>query len=621
MEDLMRRLGITLSMVLLIAQFLFAATVSLKGTVKNSAGGAAIVGAKVALGKLTTYRITTDAQGAFDLNAPTQVLPQSQKQAQFQFSLARNALVISPIFEKAKGCVEVFFTNGRKNISIPFIGNRTGKQMVSLPDFASGLNVIRVTIGNETITRTLVCLDNSNRYLKNDNANTAINGNFVLAKSTTAATVVDTLIVSKANYVTKRTTLDSYTKTDLAITLDTAGGPVTCKLADLPENSALPINKKLPSPFKFFDGTEMTRKDQWPCRRQEILNMACKYMYGPMPPFAAPDVALTGKVTASSVTADLTYKGKTATVTFSSISGSGSILLISMSSGIEPPQTHRTYTINNTILDSWKSTCKTLFNITPCGEIAAGWGCNILTRAIAADPSGGIDTNKIMTTGCSNTAKTAFLAAVFCEGIKLVVDVESGGFGDACFRVAEYLFHDKHGWKCSDDPQGVWMPDNGSTWLAGPYMDPTTANWLVNTPANIYKLPYDQHSLVACIAPRCACLLTNQNGQAKNGEWCHLNGTGSAICYWAAKPVWTALGVPENFGGRMYTETGGAPGHCSNPASAKDLANAFFKRVFDGDKTAKTDVLDGAVDEHLQQPHDQWESTWADGDMLTHTLE
>jgi hypothetical protein len=57
----------------------------------------------------------------------------------------------------------------------------------------------------------------------------------------------------------------------------------------------LPANPKLPDPFTFFDGTKLTRKDQWECRRQEILAMAAKYIYNPVP--TKPD-STTGTVSA-----------------------------------------------------------------------------------------------------------------------------------------------------------------------------------------------------------------------------------------------------------------------------------------------------------------------------------
>jgi hypothetical protein len=556
--------------------------------------------------------VTTNAQGEFSIVATGVKAPVAvRKQEMLQLGIKGGSVqfaISSPI---EKGIINIFSGNGRLAGSIALNNLQPGVYNKALPKLSPGSYVMNIDIDQLTLVRKLINTG-SDLYLSGDAASSVKSGSVSTAA---IAAAVDTLVVSKTGYTTANVELDSYTKTGIAVTLTAVTGPVACKLSTLPETSALKVNKKLPNPFAFFDGTEITKKSEWPCLRKEILNMSYKYMYGPMPPFEAPDVEVKGTVSNSGVKADISYKGKTATLSFGT-TGSGDILLISMGSGINPPSTYkyRTFSVSNTSVDGWKNNCKNLFGITPCGEIAIGWGCNILCRAISSNPEGGIDSNKIMTTGCSNTAKAAFLAAVFCEGIDLTVVVESGGFGDACFRVAQYLYNDKNGWKCSDPPQGVGSPDHGSQWLAEPYMDEKVSAWVVNTPANIYKLPYDQHSLAACIAPRAACLLTNQNGQSGKGEWCHLNGTGSAISYWAAEPVWNALGVPENFGGRMYTETGSVPQHCSNPKSATDLANEFFNRVFDGDKTAKTDVLD-ASDDHLQMPKSQWKSTWVDWDM------
>lgn len=597
-----------------VAIFTASADVSLSGTVKDG-DGAVVAGAVVKLQKMTSAPAdTTDTQGAFSISAVGVKAPVAvRKQEMLQLGIKGGSVqfaISSPI---EKGNIGIFSGNGRLAGSIALNNLQPGVFNKAIPKLSPGSYVMNITIDQLTVVRKLINTG-SELYLSGDAASSAKSGAFSI--SAAAAAAVDTLLVSKSGFTTAKVELDSYVKSGIAIVLKKDDGPVACKLSDLPATSALKVNKKLPNPFAFFDGTEITKKSEWPCLRKEILNMAYKYMYGPMPPFEAPDVEVKGTVSSSSVKAEISYKGKSATLTFGT-SGSGDILLISMGAGINPPSTYkyRTYSISNTVIDGWKNNCKNLFGITPCGEIAVGWGCNILCRAISSNPDGGIDSNKIMTTGCSNTAKAAFLAAAFCEGIDLTVVVESGGFGDASFRVAQYLYNDKNGWKCSDAPQGVGSPDHGSQWLAEPYMDATASAWVVNTPANIYKLPYDQHCLAACIAPRAACLLTNQNGQAGSGEWCHLNGTGSAISYWAAEPVWNALGVPENFGGRMYTESS-APQHCSNPppASAKELANEFFKRVFDGDKTAKTDVLD-ANDADLQQPKADWKSTWVDWDM------
>ena len=68
----------------------------------------------------------------------------------------------------------------------------------------------------------------------------------------------------------------------------TAAGPFTCVLPDLPDPQNLTyVNEKLPDPFTFLDGTKVTTREQWDCRRKEILAIAAKYLYAPVPP--APD--------------------------------------------------------------------------------------------------------------------------------------------------------------------------------------------------------------------------------------------------------------------------------------------------------------------------------------------
>lgn len=70
--------------------------------------------------------------------------------------------------------------------------------------------------------------------------------------------------------------------TTSATTSATTGGtPGDCVLPELPDVASLPRNEKLPDPFTFFDGTPVTTKAQWDCRRREIQHMAAHYIYGP----------------------------------------------------------------------------------------------------------------------------------------------------------------------------------------------------------------------------------------------------------------------------------------------------------------------------------------------------
>jgi hypothetical protein len=582
---------------------------TLEGTVKDAADKG-IEGVKISLVKLQDATATTDATGAFSVDISGGVgvaVPHSMSIDNMRhFGVQGKALQ----FRLDAGCnnasVSVFRGSGQLVSTMEMGRLRMGMQKQVLPELVSGFYVVQVSIDGHITNLNL--LTTGREYFIDDASAATSNRKPVMATAA-ANEAVDTVVATKSGYETSKVAITSYTLKNVAVIMKKAG-PIECKLSNLPEPSALKANQKLPNPFAFFDGTEITKKSEWPCLRKEILNMAYKYMYGQMPPFEAPDVEVEGTVSGSGVTAKITYKEKSATIDFGT-SGSGDILLISMGSGLAPGSgySYRTFSVDNSKANSWASTCKNLFGMNPCGEISIGWGCNILCRAIASDPDGGIDTNKIMTTGCSNTAKAAFLSAAFCEGIDLAVVVESGGFGDASPRVAEYLYKGPGPWKCNDPPQGLWSPDEGGQWLAGPYMDPNVASWVIkNNSGNVYKLPYDHHMLMACVAPRALCVCSNSNGP---NSWCHLNGTGSAVAAWAAKPVFNALGVPENFAFNIPA----AYSHCSGAQQAHgSLVNEFFKRVFDGDKNAKTDVMNIPAS-NVQLDPSKWKEIWVDWNM------
>src|SRR5689334_5824554 len=47
---------------------------------------------------------------------------------------------------------------------------------------------------------------------------------------------------------------------------------------------SLTANSLLPDPFTRLDGTRISSVSDWTCRREEILQLAEKYIYGPKPP-------------------------------------------------------------------------------------------------------------------------------------------------------------------------------------------------------------------------------------------------------------------------------------------------------------------------------------------------
>lgn len=381
----------------------------------------------------------------------------------------------------------------------------------------------------------------------------------------------------------------------------TTGGSFTCVLPDLPEGNALTyMNEKLPDPFTFYDGTKVTTKEQWECRRKEILAMAAKYLYAPVPP--EPD-EVTGSVSGGTVSINVTVGGKSDTFSATIGNGSGDVIALNLSGGIVPSGS-KALSFGN----GFAGKIESLYGVSGINpNIANGWMINRVMDVLEQNPDSGYDPQKMVVSGCSGCGKGAYLAGVFSR-VPVTVIVESGGGGVANLRQAEWFRHGDGGaiWQCADaKPQSIDnLEDNG---ICGPWVT-GAAQWLRSNPSKVYNLPFDTHLILATIAPRYLVHFSNDNGV---NSWCHLGGTCEALSSWAAKPVWKALGVPERMGFSMYSAN-----HCGASGSQTALAGEMFKLAFDGDTSANTDVM-SIMDDGVQQPVSEWKDMWIDWDMDT----
>jgi len=596
-----------ISVIMLIGiSLLFAAPaeVSLKGTVKK-ADGTAINGAKVFLASDTTTKVSSNADGKFALEIVKTLKPFGiNVQRSFDVAGQGTSLNFSVNSTVPSGVVTLFSGNGRIVKNIPLKNLSAGTHSISLAGISNGFFILQITLGDQTVRRRVITAGTEVYVSDYETGKIETSSEGKLAKVTAA---VDTLIATKEGFVTRKTPIDTYVKENIAIVMEEEAS-IECALPDLPASSGLTkVNEKLPDPFTFYNGTKLTKKSQWACRRKEILAMAEKYLYGQMPPEKGTEI--TGSVSSNKITATVKYNSKTVDLSWNT-SGSGEILCLVTGSGISPSNCRKIELSHNA------NPISSLYGYSGVtGTISMAWQARVICAVVKQNPDKGINPAKIMVTGCSGAGKIAMTTGAFCEDIALTVIVESGGGGAASFRMAEWYRHGAGGssYKCGDKPQGIDnLEDNG---LGGPWVSQSAAGWVRSSPSKVKNLPFDQHLVLACIAPRPVCHVTNQHGA---NEWCHLGGTCEALSAWAAEPVWNAMGVPENFGFLMYTESS-APMHCSNPTSATNLAKEFFKRVFEGDKTAKTDVWT-ANDSDLQQPKSQWKDMWVDWNMET-TLE
>jgi hypothetical protein len=369
-----------------------------------------------------------------------------------------------------------------------------------------------------------------------------------------------------------------------------------CVLPELPDPENLTyLNEKLPDPFTFLDGTKVTTKEQWDCRRQEILAIAARYLYAPVPP--APD-AVSGTVNGGAISIDVTVGATTANFT-ANITGEGEAIVV----GGNIPGGNKTLAFGA----GFQGQIQNLFGFSELNpNIARGWMIDRVMDVLEQNPGGEHDPNKIAVTGCSGCGKGSLLTGVFSR-VPLTIIVESGGGGATSLRQVEW-FRNGEGqatWTCPDGPpQGIDnLEDNGA---CGPWVT-SAAQFFRDNPERVVNLPMDQHLLLATIAPRYVVHFTNDNG---NG-WCHLAGTSEALAAYAAKPVWSALGVPERMGFSMYSAN-----HCGASDAQTALIGEMTRLAFDGDTTANTNVLN-ILPNGVQQPVSEWNDMWIDWDMET----
>jgi hypothetical protein len=417
---------------------------------------------------------------------------------------------------------------------------------------------MRVTIGNETMTKTLICLDNSTLYLKNDVTNSIAMGNFSIAKIATAA-AIDTLVATKTGYMEVKTPIDSYTKTNLEIVMKTQGPlgvmPLVydkeftgedCPKPTLVEDPmTLPAITFLPDPFLMADGkTRMTTKAQWRCRRAEIKAMLEKYDAGEKPgkpekvesSFANNTLTIKCSVGSNSftMTAPIKYPSGTPTSPVPAIIGintaAGSLQFDFASKGIA------TITFTSDNIQSSGASSRSAGNFSKLypsnnsgSMVRWAWGVSRIIDALEALPEAKIDTKHIAVSGCSYQGKIALFAGAWDERIALTIPHESGGGGTISWRYSDF---------CADrdkvEVENLHVAQNDVWYAEG-------LKKYAATSVSPNSLPYDHHELIAMIAPR-AVLCIESAKIARMGQ------EAARVDEVAARRVWAALGAEDRIG-------------------------------------------------------------------------
>jgi hypothetical protein len=322
-------------------------------------------------------------------------------------------------------------------------------------------------------------------------------------------------------------------------------------------------NKKLPNPFNMHDGTTISTKAQWECRRAEIKADLEKYEIGPKQGVETATVAAT--LSGSSLKVVVTTSSGSLTLT-SAVSGSGSCVAIGMNgaASIISGCTQIPFMHDNVIAyasgTGSQSQSDPFYKVYPSlwGKIgnysAWAWGISRLIDGIEqVKDQLKVDPTKIGVQGCSYAGKMALFGGAFDERIALTVAEESGGGGITAWRASQDF--------------------TTRTGTSVEKIDNTNFAWFMSSMKSLdpYKLPHDHHELIAMVAPRAIIALGNPGYDWLGDE----SGYKSVM---AGSEVFKAMGIADHIG---YDFTGGH-NHCAAPAAQTASVKTFVDRYLKG---------------------------------------
>ena len=326
----------------------------------------------------------------------------------------------------------------------------------------------------------------------------------------------------------------------------------------------------LPNPFAMNDGTVITTKEEWACRRNEIKKNLEFYEIGPKPDPSTSTVNAT--LTGNELSVRITTASGSITLT-STVSGSGECVAIGMNGNAnnisgcrQIPFRHDqvvAYEMNGTVNlnDPFYTVYPELRN--RMGKYGAwSWGISRLIDGIEqVKDQLGVNMARIGVQGCSYAGKMALFAGALDERITLTVVQESGGGGINSWRTSQ------------DFASRAGNPDIEK-------INNTSTSWFLSSMRNLNpnRLPHDHHELIALIAPRAVIALGNPG-------WTWLGDESGYKSIVAASEVWKAFGVPENIGYDFRP----ANTHCQASTGQASSVTAFVNRFLRG-QTANTDI-------------------------------
>jgi hypothetical protein len=298
--------------------------------------------------------------------------------------------------------------------------------------------------------------------------------------------------------------------------------------------SSLPASARLPDPFRRLDGTRITAKSQWRCRRAEVKELAERTVYGDKP---GKPQSVTGTVSNTTITVNVTHNGRSAS--FSAgvqlPSGTGPFPAVVVVGGFgadtatiratgaavinyDPLVVGREGTPRNNKQGAFYS----IYGSTSSTGLLVAWAWGVSRIIDVVEQSGGniLRADATGVTGCSRYGKGAFVIGAFDQRIALTMPIESGSAGAPIFR-------------------GI-PGESGAQPLSSAYGEqPWLGDAFGSFTGNPAALPVDTHETVAMIAPRGLFIMENPHI-----DW--LAARSGSVAALGGAEVYRALGAVDN---------------------------------------------------------------------------
>lgn len=349
-------------------------------------------------------------------------------------------------------------------------------------------------------------------------------------RSTVVALAVAALVAAGAETVAARTALaPAASAAALTSTVEDSG---TGCAVTLP--GSLTSDASLPDPFTGLNGKRISSVSDWTCRREEILQLAEKYVYGQK---GGKPASVSGTVSGGNVTVNVSDNGHSvsfsAGVTLPS-SGSGPFpaVIVYGGTGVDTATILASgaavinYNPLNVGAEGTARSAKqgayyTLYGSSDTTGLLMAWAWGVSRIIDVINQSGGsILTSSVGVTGCSRYGKGALVAGAFDQRVALTMPVESGTDGAPIFR----------GIPGESGAQPLDEAYNEQPWVGDAFSAFT---------GNPDTLPVDTHEILGLVAPRGLFVMENPHI-----DW--LATTSGSVAALGAREIYNALGASSN---------------------------------------------------------------------------